>query len=338
MILNVALVGYGLSGRYLQAPFFEANPTFRLKTIVTNSQNPQENYPTVTIAKTLEDVINDTTIDVISICSPNVTHYDYAKKCLLANKHVLVEKPFTATIAEAEELIKLAQKQGKVLYIFQNRRFDGDFLTIKKIIDSRFLGELLSFESHMDRFKPTLNAKKWKEIVSPSNGILYDLGSHLIDQAVALFGKPARISGETFSQRENSEIDDAFDIRLDYGKLKVTIKSSLLVREDSPRFILHGTKGSFIKYGVDVQEDQLKAGILPQNAIFGKEEKEKWGVLNTDINELHFLGKIETETGNWATLFQNLYETIAEEKEQIIKTSEVLEQLHIIENIKKQAF
>lgn len=330
-MLNVALVGFGLSGRYLQAPFFIANPNFNLKTVVTVSQNPQLVYPSVQAAKSLDEVLSDTEIDLVSICTPSHTHFDYAKQCLLAGKHVLVEKPFTATAAEAEELISLAKKQGKVLSIFQNRRFDSDFMTVKKIVENQLLGDLVAFEIHFDRHKPILNPKRWKEAVTPANGILYDLGAHIIDQSIVLFGKPNSVVGDTFIQREGSEIDDAFHIRLDYGKLKVILKSSLLVREEGPRYILHGTKGSFIKYGLDVQEDHLKAGLMPRMEGFGVESSEKWGILNTEINGQHFRGHIETEVGNWDFLFQNLYEAIAEGKELLVKPEEVLEQIKIIE-------
>jgi scyllo-inositol 2-dehydrogenase (NADP+) len=330
-MLNVALVGFGLSGRYLQAPFFIANPNFNLKTVVTVSQNPQLVYPSVQAAKSLDEVLSDTEIDLVSICTPSHTHFDYAKQCLLAGKHVLVEKPFTATAAEAEELISLAKKQGKVLSIFQNRRFDSDFMTVKKVVENQLLGDLVAFEIHFDRHKPILNPKRWKEAVTPANGILYDLGAHIIDQTIVLFGKPNSVVGDTFIQREGSEIDDAFHIRLDYGKLKVILKSSLLVREEGPRYILHGTKGSFVKYGLDVQEDHLKAGLMPRMEGFGVESSEKWGILNTEINGQHFRGHIETEVGNWDFLFQNLYEAIAEGKELLVKPEEVLEQIKIIE-------
>ncbi len=334
-MLNVALVGFGLSGRYLQAPFFVANPNFHLKTVVTVSQNPQTVYPDVQAAKSLAEVLADTEIDLVSICTPSHTHFDYAKQCLLAGKHVLVEKPFTATVAEAEELIDLAKRQGKILSVFQNRRFDSDFMTVQKVVENKLLGDLVAFEIHFDRHKPILNPKRWKEIVSPANGILYDLGAHTIDQTLLLFGKATAVSGETFTQREGSEIDDAFHIKLDYGKLKVILKASLLVREEGPRYILHGTKGSFIKYGIDVQEDHLKAGLLPRMAGFGVESVEKWGILNTEINGQHFRGTIETEVGNWDMLFQNLYEAITEDKELLVKPEQILEQIKVIEAVKR---
>jgi scyllo-inositol 2-dehydrogenase (NADP+) len=333
-MLNVAIIGFGLSGRYLQAPFFEANPNFNLKTIVSNSQNPQAIFPNVKVAKSLDEVLADDSIDLVSICSPNATHFEYAKRTLLAGKNVLVEKPFTATVEEAEALIELSKKQGKILSVFQNRRFDSDFMTVQKVIEGGFLGEILNFEIHFNRYKPVLNPKKWKETVAPGSGIIYDFGAHIIDQAVVLFGVPKNVWGQTFTQREHSEIDDAFDIRLDYGDLKVTLKASLLVREDSPRYIIHGTKGSFIKHGIDVQEDHLKAGILPNYEGFGIESASNSGILNTEFNGITFRGTVETMKGNWALLFQNLHDAIVDSKELFIKPEEVLEQIRIIEQVK----
>ncbi|MET3125871.1 putative dehydrogenase [Arcicella rosea] len=334
-MLNVALIGFGLSGRYLQAPFFSVNPNFNLKTIVSNSQNPKEYFPAVEVMKSLEEVLADDSIDLVSICSPNATHYEFAKKCLLADKHVLVEKPFTATAEQAEELIQLSKERGKIISIYQNRRFDSDFMTVKKVIEDGLLGDLLSYEVHFDRYKPILNAKKWKETNNAANGILYDLGSHIIDQAIVLFGTPEKVWGETCTERIGSEIDDSFDIRLNYGKLKVTLKSSLLVREEGPRYILYGTKGSFVKYGIDVQEDHLKAGIMPNMDTFGIEPESNSGIINTDINGLHFRGTIETLKGDWGILFQNLYEAITGKAELLVKPEEVLEQIKIMEQIKR---
>jgi predicted dehydrogenase len=335
-MLTVAIVGFGLSGRYLQAPFFRSNPTlFHLKTILSASQNPQDTYPNVQVVRTLDEILADAEIDIVSIASPNDTHFDYARRCLLAGKHVLVEKPFTATVAEAKELMALAKSQNKILTVFQNRRFDSDFLTVQKVVKNRLLGELLTFEIHFDRYKPILNPKKWKETTGPSSGILYDLGAHIIDQALLLFGKPMAVSGETFRQRQGSQIDDAFEIRLDYGQLKVTLKSSLLVREEGPRYVLHGSKGSFVKSGIDIQEDQLKMGMLPKDVGFGIEPADKWGLLNTEINGQHFRGHIETEVGNWVALFENIYSAITEGQELLVKPEQILEQLAIIEAVRR---
>jgi scyllo-inositol 2-dehydrogenase (NADP+) len=334
-MLNVAIIGFGLSGRYLQAPFFETSLNYNLTTIVSANQNPKEFYPNVHVTKSIDEVLADATIDLISICSPNETHFTYAKLALQAGKHVLVEKPFTPTSKEAIELISLAKTQNKILTVFQNRRFDSDFLTVKKIIEEKRLGEILNFEIHFNRFKPDLNPKKWKETSSTSSGVLYDLGAHIIDQTIVLFGMPKNIWGQTFTQREHSTIDDAFDIQLDYGKLKVTLRSSLIVREDSPRYIIHGSKGSFVKYGMDVQEDHLKAGRMPMDIGFGVEPIIQYGTLYTEKDGIPSTEKIETEKGNWAILFQNVYDAIVHDETLLVKPEEVLEQIKIIEKIKQ---
>lgn len=333
--IRVAIVGFGLSGRYLQAPFFEANPAFDLKMVVTSQAALHETYPHVAKGNSLAEVLSHPDIDLVSISSPNETHFSYAKQCLLAGKHVLVEKPFTATVAEAEELIDLAKKQGKHLFVFQNRRFDSDFMAVRQVIENGWLGELIRFEVRFDRFKPILNVKKWKEVAGASNGILYDLGAHIIDQTIALFGAPQHVWGETYIQREGSEIDDAFDLRLDYGALKVQLSSSLLVREPSPRYVLHGTKGSFVKYGIDAQEDHLKAGMLPGSPGFGVESAEFQGILNTELNGLPFRGTIETLPGNWVALFQNIAEVIQQGAAPLIRLEEVVQQMKVIAQVRR---
>jgi len=332
---TVAILGFGLSGRYLQAPFFLANPNFRLKTIVSNNQNPQDIYMGVQKATSLDAVLADPEIDLVSVASPNETHFEYTKRCLQAGKHVLVEKPFTATAEEAATLIRMAKDLGKHLFVFQNRRWDSDFLTIQKVVSEGLIGDIISYEAHFNRYKPVLNPKKWKEVIAPGNGILYDLGSHILDQTIVLFGKPKSVWGETFTQREHSEVDDAFDVKLNYGKIKVTLKSSLLVREDTPRYIIQGTKGSFVKYGIDVQEDHLKAGVMPGMPGFGIEPENNWATLNTNVGSLHVRGRVETLPGDWSPLFQNMYEVIEQGATPAIDMEDIVEQIRIMELVKK---
>ena len=333
--IKVGIIGYGLSGRYLQAPFFGTNPAFSLEAVVTNSFNPKEQFPDIQVFKSADELIENPEIDLISICSPSDTHFALAKKTLLAGKHCLVEKPFTATKAEAEELFDLAKKLGKVITAFQNRRFDSDFLTVQKVLGRGVLGDIISYEAHFDRYKPVLNPKKWKETVQPANGILYDLGSHILDQALVLFGKPIKASGEKFTQREGSDIDDAFDMRLNYGRLKVKLSASLLVKKQGPRYTIHGTKGSFIKYGIDVQEDHSKEGLLPNNPSFGIEPENEFGLLVYEKDGLDFSERIPTEKGNWNGFFDNLAETIHGKAEIEVKDFQILEQIRILEMVER---
>ena len=334
-MINVGLVGFGLSGKYLQAPFFQVNANFRLKSIVTSQDIPKNLFPDAQRIESFEKLLEDQDLSLISICSPSHTHFEYAKKCLLAGKNVLLEKPMTATSKEAEELIKLAGDLKLVLYVFQNRRFDSDFMTVKSIIESGVLGEIHSYEAHFDRYKPILNTKRWKETVLPANGILYDLGAHLIDQSIYLFGKPLNVEGSVFTQREGSEIDDAFNLYLDYGKLKVTLKSSLIIKDQGPKYTIHGSKGSFTKFGLDIQEDHLVAGLWPDQPGFGLENVEFNGKLKSEINGLDFIGKVDTIKGNWGLLFNDLFEVIQNNKTAIVQHQQIIEQLKIIQAIKK---
>jgi scyllo-inositol 2-dehydrogenase (NADP+) len=333
-MIQVGLVGFGLSGRHLQAPFFQLSPFYNLASIVTSQEIPKNYFPQASRVESFDAILEDASLDLISICSPSNTHYDYAKRAILAGKHVLLEKPMTATVKEAEELIALAKTHHKVLYVFQNRRFDGDFMTVKKVIESGILGDINTFEAHFDRYKPNLNPKKWKEEILPANGILYDLGAHLIDQSIFLFGKPQAIGGEVFTQRQGSAIDDAFDLRLDYGTLKVTLKSSLMIKDQGPKYTIHGSKGSFTKWGMDVQEDHLVSGFWPDWDGFGKEAAQFDGKLVTHFEGLELKGTVETLPGNWGLLLQNLHEVITQQAEPIVKLEEILEQLKIINSIK----
>ena len=337
--LNIGLVGFGLSGRYLISPFLMVNPNFNLKTVVQNTASTaSEIYPSVKSVKNLDDVLTDKDIDLVILSSPNETHFNYARRSLLAGKHVLVEKPMASTVAECEILMDLAAKQGKVLSVYQNRRFDGDFQTVQQVIKDGLVGEVLNYEARFDRWQPNANPKKWKEVPSLVTGVLYDLGAHILDQALVLFGTPKSFDGQVMTQRENTTIDDAFDLRLDYGRFQVSLKASLLVREPSPRYRINGTNGSFVKYGIDPQEDMLKAGMSPDAKGFGDEDPTNYGTLNTDLNGLHVQGKITTKAGNFGLLFQNLYETIVNGGELAVKPEQVIEQIRIMEAVKKGKF
>jgi predicted dehydrogenase len=241
-------------------------------------------------------------------------HFELAKRALLSNKHVVVEKPFTVTSKEADELITLAEIQGKIVTAYQNRRWDSDFKTVRKVIKSGVLGNLVEYEAHFDRFRNYVKENAWREEELPGSGILYDLGGHLIDQAQYLFGLPEEIYADIRTQRKGGKTDDNFEIILYYNELKVVLKSGMLVKEPLPHFILLGDKGSFIKYGMDVQEEDLKAGKIPSAAKnWGKEPKELWGSIQTEVNGLHIEGKVQSEVGDYRAFYQNVYEAITED-------------------------
>lgn len=274
----------------------------------------------------MNSLFQNSEIDLIIVSSPNSTHYEFAKKALLSNKHVLIEKPFVITTDEGKELISLAKEKNKVLTAFHNRRWDGDFLTIRKLLNSDKLGNIVEFESHFDRHRPNLDTANWHNQPKPGGGVLYDLGPHLIDQALVLFGKPKALFADLRVAREQGEVDDTFELILFYDKLRVILKSGVLIKELGPRFMVHGTKGSFVKYGLDPQEALLREGKLPETAHWGQDKEENYGLLNTSERK-----RIVTEPGNYMRLFENVYNAITQGEALEVTPESALETIRIIE-------
>lgn len=334
--INVGILGYGLSGKVFHAPVIRSVEGFKITSIMT--KNPEaiaqihEADPSVWIASTPEEILESPAIDLVVIAVPNAFHHGLAKKALEHGKHVVLEKPFTITLDEAEDLVDLAEKTGKVLSAYHNRRWDGDFKTLRKLISGGLLGNLAEFESHFDRFRPVLKAGAWREEEGPGNGLLYDLGSHLIDQALTLFGMPGRVFADLRIQRHSGKAVDSFELHLLYVGLKVTLKSGSLVREPLPRFILQGDKGSFVKYGLDVQEAALKEGMMPgDDADWGLEPEEIHGVLNTELNGVTFRGKVTTLPGDYREYYRGIYRAIAEKAEPPVTAKQARNVIKIIE-------
>lgn len=336
--LQVGLVGYGLSGQVFHAPFVHTHSHMNLKKVVERrSAKSKERYPYVEVTASYEELLADEEIDIVIITTPNELHYPMVKDAILKRKHVIIEKPFTVTSKEAMELTELATKYEVKLFVYHNRRWDGDFKTVKQIIEQGLLGDIVEFESHFDRFRNYFKENAWREEDRPGSGILYDLGSHLIDQSLVLFGTPDAVTAHTSIQRKGGESVDAFDVRLHYPKVNVTLKAGMLVRELGPRFILHGTEGSFVKYDLDLQENALRQGSMPTDSGYGVEDEGRWGTLNTTINGLHYRGKIETLPGCYQDFYQNVYEAIAEGKELEVKPEQAASVIRIIELAEQSA-
>ncbi|MHA6249802.1 oxidoreductase [Pontibacter sp. CAU 1760] len=313
--VRIGLIGFGMSGQVFHAPFITNVPGLQLVKIrETRSGNiaiARERYPEAAVVPDAKAIFDDATVDLVVLATPNASHLALATEALNAGKHVVVEKPFTVTSAEADELIALAKSKGKLLTVFHNRRWDSDFKTIQKLLDGKLLGNVVEYEAHFDRFRNFLKPNTWKEESAPGSGILYDLGSHLIDQALCLFGLPDEVSAELRTQRPNSQIVDNFHLMLHYPDLRVILKAGMLVREPGPRYQIYGDKGAFVKYGLDVQEDALKEGNMPKGAShWGKEPEEIWGKLNTEVNDLHVEGKIASETGDYTGFYENVYQAL----------------------------
>ncbi|MGI8950025.1 MAG: oxidoreductase [Chitinophagaceae bacterium] len=313
--IKTGLIGFGAAAKIMHAPFLATNKKYQLIAVLErNAQESKKIFPDAIVVKNLDDFLQ-TDIDLAIITTPNDTHFSYAMRALQAGKNVVLEKPFTITSNEALQLIDAAQKTNKVLSVFQNRRYVADFLTIKEILAKNLLGDVHEFEGHFDRYRPDPKpGNVWREQPNAGSGILYDLGAHLIDQALCLFGLPKTINADIRMQRAFAKTDDYFDIELNYGFLKVILKASMLVREPSPRYMIQGTKGSFIKYGEDVQEEKLKAGELPVSANWGEEDKEFYGLLHTEINGEIIKIKYPSQKGNFGLYYENLYDTIVNKK------------------------
>ena len=310
--INTAVISYGISAKTFHLPFITNHQGYALTTIMERSGNSaQQKYPNIKIAKTIEEVLVDPNVELVIIASPNTTHYPYAKAALLAGKHVVVEKPFTNTLDEALELVELSKKTGKICAVYHNRRYVADFLTMKKILGDGLLGEPREFFAHYDRYRPDPRTYGlWREETLPGSGVFYDLGPHLIDQALVLFGLPKAITADIRKMKSYSKVDDFFDVKLDYENLIVTLHSSMLVREMGPRYMIHGTKGSFIKNGEDPQEDLLKAGVLPISKDWGKEDEQNFGLLHTEINGEVVKKIYPSLQGSFGFYYDNLFETI----------------------------
>lgn len=321
--IGVAVIGFGLAGRVFHAPFVSAVPGLRLEAIVQRSgDEAAKAYPSSTtgvrVLRSAEEALSDQAVQMVVVATPNDTHFDLARQALTAGKHVVVDKPFAATSAEARELIELADANGLVLAPFQNRRWDGDFLTVEKILEAGILGRVVTFESHFDRFRPVQRAGTWKEASGPANGLLMDLGPHLIDQALALFGAPKAILASVRRDRDETSIEDAFDITLEYERLRVYCRSTMLAAENAPRFLIHGTHGSFRKWGLDPQEPALVGGArVPQlgdPAEWLREDESAWGetaiASNPDAPDKLVRTRIKTEPGDYRGFYVNVRDAL----------------------------
>ena len=330
--IQTGLASFGMSGMVFHAPFLTRHPGFKLTKIVERSKNEiRKIYPDIESVRSFDDLLDDDNIELIVVNTPDPTHFELAHKALNAGKHVIVEKPFTRTIEQGEKLINLADKYQRILSVFQNRRWDGDFLTVRKIVENNFLGRLVEFESNYMRYRNFIQPDTWKESAEQGIGLIYNLGSHMIDQAVVLFGMPNAVWADVDSLRTGSEIDDYYHIKLIYPEIKVTLKASYLVREETPRYTLHGTNGSFLKYGIDPQEEMLKQGGKPSSPDWGKEPENQWGILNTEINGVHIRGKVETIAGNYTAYYDNIYNVIRKRAELEVTPEQALNVLHIID-------
>lgn len=316
--IDVVVVGFGLAGRVFHAPFVSAVPGLRLLGIVQrHGDEAGLAYPDALVMRSLEEALASEA-KLIVVATPNATHYPLAKQALEAGKHVVIDKPFAGTSAQARELIDLAAAKGVLVAPFHNRRWDGDFLTLKRLLAGGELGRVVTVESHFDRFRPLQREGTWKEAGGPMNGLLFDLGPHLVDQALPLFGTPTAVTASVRTDRDTTEIEDAFDITLHYDRLLMHCRSTMLAADPAPRYLVHGTLGSFQKVGVDPQEPALVAGMkvpsLGAPGVWLQEDEAHWGTLTIAPNPAdpgNLLRRdVKTELGDYRGFYASVRDAI----------------------------
>lgn len=334
--IKTALVGYGPGGRIYNAPIVSCVEGFQVNKILSSSPDnvaaAHRDYPESDVVSDFSEIIKDKNVQLLIISLPNHLHFEFAKRGLEAGKHVVVEKPITPDSRKADQLISLAKEKNVVLSVNHNRRWDSDFRTIYKLVKEQKLGRIVEYEAHFDRFRNEVK-EGWKERKEiPGSGILYDLGSHLIDQALSLFGLPVEVFADIRIQRDSAEVPDNFELLLFYPGLKVTLKAGMLVKEKGPTYSINGTKGSFIKYGADVQEEALKQGHSPKNIDdWGVEPKEIWGKLNSLDEEK----KIESERGDYRQVYMGVYEAILNGTKASVTAEQARDVIRVIELAQK---
>jgi len=329
--IKVGIAGFGMSARVFHAPFFDVDPRFRIvKVFERTTEKSKEKYPYVEVVHQFEELLTDD-IDLIVICTPNNLHYSMSKQALMMGKNVIVEKPMAITYAEALELCEIATMRKVMFSVYQNRRWDGDFLTVKKLIDSGKLGDIVDYETRFNRFVIGKSSKAWKAEGGEGINVLYDLGVHLIDQAVCLFGIPKSIYGDLRKERVISGSIDYFQVILDYESLQVKVYSSETALGRFPNFAVWGNNGSFIKCGTDVQEQALVNGITPDAIGFGADLPENYGTLAISENGAITESVIVTETGRYQSFYDNIYEAISDGTELIVNPVQCAKVIRLLE-------
>ena len=330
--IKTAISSFGMSGLVFHGPSLKVNPGFEVVNILERSKEiSKQIFPEAAIVRSYSDILDNSDVELVIVNTPDKFHYEMAKQAILHGKHIVVEKPVTLKSSEAQELVELAREKGVVFTVYQNRRWDGDFLTVQKVLKENKLGRLVEFESHYDRYRTVITPDTWKEEGDEYSGVLYNLGSNMVDQAFVLFGKPLNVTAHLKIVRTGGVVTDYYDIRLDYEKFSVLLKCSYLVKKTGPRYILHGELGSFFKFGIDPQEELLKVGNLPVGENWGTEPREMWGTISYRKDGNEFEETIETIPGNYNIFYNNVFDVIRIGAELAVKPEEALEVLKILE-------
>ncbi len=329
-----SLLSFGMSGRVFHAPFIHLHPGFQLKSVWERTKNEsQQFYPSVQVLRSMDEILEDPEVELVVVNTPTGTHFDYTRRVLEAGKSAIVEKAFTTTLAEAEELRELANRKGLFVSVFQNRRWDSDFRTVKKVLADGCLGEIMEAEFHYDRYNDQLSPKAHKETPAPGAGIVYDLSPHLIDQALSVFGMPESVFADLRITRPGSRVDDYFEILLYYPVLRVRLKSGYQVPEPIPSYVIHGRQGSFLKSRADIQESMLLQHIPPSAPDWGMEPASEMGLLCTLQGGKLVRENIHSLPGNYYLYYDGIYKAMREGAELPVTATDGVNTMRIIEAV-----
>lgn len=327
--IKVGIVGYGYASKTFHVPFIATLPEYELTAI--SSSNPAKvsaDWPDVAVVASPEELFSNPEIELVIIPTPNDTHYPLASEALAAGKHVVVDKPFTITVEEAQALQKQAQDTGKLLSVYHNRRWDAGYLTLKKLLADGSLGDIKYYESHFDRYRP-VTRQRWRESAAAGGGIWYDLGPHLLDQALQFFGKPKSITADLGMIRPGAEAVDYFHSILEYTDKKVILHSSTVAAAESPLYVVHGMKGSYVKYGLDPQEDCLKSGQLPTSQNWGEDKRNGSVTLSQDDDLI--TQQLVNEKGNYGGYYLAIHDAIRNGAVNPVLPQEAIDIMKVIE-------
>jgi len=332
-MIDVGVVGFGLGGRAFHAPIIHAVPGLRLAAIVERSgSSAHKIYPDAKIVRDIEELLAIKSISLIAIATPNETHFPFAKRCLEAGRHVVVDKPFTSTLAEARELVELARKHGRVLTVYQDRRFDGDFRTVQELLAKGSLGKIVRFESAFDRCRPQIRANSWKEKPALGSGVFFDLGPHLVDQALQLFGPPEHVLADIRIEREGSLTEDAFDVTLYYKNgLRAILTASMLAPDPRPHYRIQGTHGVYVKHTLDPQEALLRGDHPAMGDDWGVEPEKDWGTMTLWRDGKLTHAKVPTLRGDYRDFYAQVRDAVEGRALPPVTPEEALRLMYMLE-------
>lgn len=343
--LRVVVIGYGLAGAVFHAPLVAATPGMKVAAIVTNNsqrqQKAHQDYPDAAILASAEEIWRDPArFDLVVVATANRAHVPLGIAALKAGLPVVIDKPLAASVAEAERLVTVSQRTGKPFTVFQNRRWDNDFLTVRQLLAQNALGKVVRYESRFERFRPAPNAQAWRESSDPTEagGLLYDLGSHLIDQALQLFGKPVSVYAELAHSRPGAQVDDDSFVAITFEDgLHAHLWMNVVSRIPAQRMRVCGLQGTYEKWGLDPQEDALRSGLRPGDAGWGREPEERWGHLSGEVAGLHFDGRIETLPGAYEQYYALVRDALLSGSALPVDPAGVLYVLRVIEAAQQSA-